>query len=593
MEQGDRYIAGCLNLMEPKRKLAALLFADVVGYSRLVGADEAGAVARVRQFRQAVLEPALAKRSGRLVKSMGDGFLAEFGSVVDATRLATELQELLSASDDLHELRLRMGVHMGEVIVDGDDLLGEGVNIAARLQAFAEPGSICLSADAYRQVEGKLPLHFQDGGEQRFKNIERPVRVYIVTEKPKSRVSATTPPLPDRPSIAVLPFQNMSGDPEQEYFADGMVEDIITALSRFRNLFVIARNSSFTYKGRAVDVKQVGRELGVRYVLEGSVRKAGAQVRITGQLINASNGAHIWADRFDGDLKSVFELQDQVTERVVGAIAPTLEQAEIERAKLKPTESLDAYDHYLRGLAPLHRWTKEGIDQALEQFQRAIEKDPEFGPAYGLAASCYAGRKANAWMIDNHSEIAEAERLARLAITFGKNDAIALAYGGMTLALVALDLKVGASAVDRAIVLNSNLSVAWHWRGWTKLWLGDPEGAIESQLNAMRLSPLDPFLFHMQAAVAHGHFFSGRYAEAAEWAATSLREQADLLNALRIGAASNALLGNMEEAREMVARLEQHHPMLRLSNLKNTLGPYPIVFVEKYIQGLRSAGFPE
>ena len=335
-------------------------------------------------------------------------------------------------------------------------------------------------------------------------------------------------PLPDKPSIAVLPFQNMSGDPEQEYFADGMVEDIITALSRFRNLFVIARNSSFTYKGRAVDVKQVGRELGVRYVLEGSVRKAGDRLRITGQLIDASTGATLWADRFDGALAEIFDLQDQVTASVVGAIAPRVEEAEIERAKRKPTESLDAYDYYLRALAVVHRMTREANDEALRLFYKAIERDPEFALAYARAAHCYVFRKANGWMVDRAQEIAEAARLARRAVELGRDDAVALSYGGHTLGYVVGDLDDGAAFVDRALVLNSNLAAAWGLSGWMKICFGEPDTAIKHAALAMRLSPLDPRLFVWQFYTALAHLCAGRYDDAALWAERSVAGPAEL-----------------------------------------------------------------
>ncbi len=298
----------------------------------------------------------------------------------------------------------------------------------------------------------------------------------------------------------MLPFQNMSGDPEQEYFADGMVEDIITALSRFKALFVIARNSSFTYKGRAVDVKQVGRELGVRYVLEGSVRKAADRVRITGQLVDTATGAHLWADRFDGGLGDIFDLQDQVTESVVGAIAPAVEKAEIERAKRKPTESLDAYALYLRGLAKFYQFAnRQANDEALRLFNSAIELDPDFASAYGRAAYCYVFAKINGWISDTPNEIAEVKRLAQRAVELGKDDAIALAAGGYALAYVVRDLGVGAALVDRALVLNSNLAEAWNFGGWVKIWLGEPEAAIERFARAMRLSPLDPWLMGMRS----------------------------------------------------------------------------------------------
>ena len=316
---------------------------------------------------------------------------------------------------------------------------------------------------------------------------------------------------PTSPSIAVLPFQNMSGDPEQEYFADGIVEDIITGLSRFRWLFVIARNSSFTYKGRAVDVKQVGRELGVRYLLEGSVRKSINRVRIAGQLIDVSSGTHLWADRFEGAIEDVFELQDQVTASVVGAIAPRLQQAEIERARRKPTEILDAYDLVLRGLANVYKRTREGNDEALSLFYQAIERDPDYAWAYALAARCFSRRKAFGWVFDQEQEVAEARRLALRAVQFGKDDATALFSAGYVLAYVARELDDGAAFLDRALSLNPNLAMAWSASGWVKVYLGEPDRALERFAHAMRLSPVDPFLFGMQQGSAYAHFFAGRW----------------------------------------------------------------------------------
>ena len=428
------------------------------------------------------------------------------------------------------------------------------------------------------------------------------MRAWRVRIGPSSSPATKTPTetaqplaLPDKPSIAVLPFQNMSGDPEQEYFADGMVEDIITALSRFKALFVIARNSSFTYKGRAVDVKQVGRELGVRYVLEGSVRKAANRVRITGQLVDTATGAHLWADRFDGGLGDIFDLQDQVTESVVGAIAPAVEKAEIERAKRKPTESLDAYALYLRGLARFYQFAnRQANDEALRLFNSAIELDPDFASAYGRAASCYVHAKGNGWISDTANEIAEVTRLAQRAVELGKDDAIALAASGYALAYVVRDLEVGAALIDRALVLNSNLAEAWYFGGWVKNWLGEPEAAIERFARAMRLSPLDPWVTGMRSGTAHAHFFLGRYDEAASWAAMALQDNPDFQPGLRIAAASNAMAGRPEQAHKAVARLRQLNPALRVSNLKDVLGPYRRAEdLSRYEEGLRRAGLPE
>jgi TolB-like protein/tetratricopeptide (TPR) repeat protein len=401
--------------------------------------------------------------------------------------------------------------------------------------------------------------------------------------------------LPDKPSIAILPFTNLSSDPEQEYFADGIVEDIIAALSRFKALFVIARNSSFTYKGRAVDVKQVGRELGVRYVLEGSVRKSADRVRISGQLVDTATGAHLWADRFDGGLSDIFDLQDQVTESVVGAIAPAVEKAEIERAKRKPTESLDAYALYLRGLARLYQFAgRQANDEALRLFNSAIELDPDFASAYGRAADCYVQAKANGWFSDTANEIAEVTRLAQRAVELGKDDAFALAAGGYALAFLVHDLEAGASLIDRALVLNSNLAEAWFRGGWMKNWLGEPEPAIERFARAMRLSPLDPRRSGMRAGTAYAHFFLGHYDEAASWVAMALQDRPDFQTALRIQAASNAMAGRPEQAHKAMARLRQLNPALRVSTLKDVRGPYRRAEdLSRLEEGLRRAGLPE
>jgi TolB-like protein len=400
------------------------------------------------------------------------------------------------------------------------------------------------------------------------------------------------PPLPSKPSIAVLPFQNLSGDPEQEYFADGIVEEIITALSRMRPLFVIARNSSFTYKGRSVDVKQIGRELGVRYVLEGSVRKAGSRVRITGQLVDAVTGMHLWADRFEGVLEDIFDLQDQVTASVVGAIAPKLEQAEIERAGRKPTEKLDAYDYFLRGMAAVHVWTRETNNEALTYFHRAIELDPNYASAYGMAARCYAWRKGSAWVTDRGHEVAEAARLATKAAELGKDNAVALGMAGYALAYVVGDIDDGAALIDRALQFDPNLASAWLSSGWVKVWLGEPEVAIKHISRAMRLSPHDPHMFNMRAATASAHFFAGRYAEALSWAGAAAREQPNHLIAACMCAASSALTGRPTEAQKAMARLRQLEPTLRISNLRDLTPLRRSEDLARLTEGLREAGLP-
>lgn len=585
-----------------KRRLAAILAADIAGYSRLMGADEVGTLARLKADRSELIDPKNKQHRGRIVKTTGDGILIEFPSVVDAVRCAIEVQQgMLERNAQVPEakrIEFRVGINLGDVIVEGRDLYGDGVNIAARLEAMAEPGGICISETVLNHVRDKVTFETEDAGAQTLKNIARPVHVYRIIIDPHQRKAAPQPSannltLPDRPSIAVLPFQNMSGDAEQEYFSDGVVEEIITALSRMRWLFVIARNSSFTYKGRSVDVKQVGRELGVRYVLEGSVRKAASRLRITGQLIDASTGAHLWADRFEGGLEDVFELQDHVTSSVIGAIAPKLEQAEIERAKRKPTESLDAYDYYLRGMASVHRWTKEGVSEALKLFFKAIELDPEFASAHGAAAWCYYWRKANGWIIDRAQEISETVRLASRAAELGSDDAVALSFSGLALGYVGGDPEAGAAMVDRALALNPNLAIAWSASGFLRLFLGDHDLAIEHTARAMRLSPLDPLIFHMHHVTACAHYFAGRHDEAWPMAERACRERPNFLAALRAAAVSNAFAGRPNEARAYIARALELDPELCLSNLNDRVGPFRAKDFAKYADGLRKAGLPE
>ncbi len=525
--------------------------------------------------------------------------------MVDAVRCADEIQRGMAEQNiDVPEdkqIELRIGIHVGDIIIEENDIFGDGVNIAVRLEGIAEPGGISISDDARRQIRGKVDVTFEDLGSQSLKNIAEPMRVWRVqcgrampAVPTRLRVDETLA-LPNKPSIAVLPFTNLSSDPEQEYFADGMVDDIITALSHFKALFVIARNSSFTYKGRAVDVKQVGRELGVRYVLEGSVRKAANRVRITGQLVDTATGAHLWAERFDGGLGDIFDLQDQVTESVVGAIAPAVEKAEIERAKRKPTESLDVYTLYLRGLARSYQFaSRQANDEALRLFNSAIDLDPDFASAYGRAAYCYVIAKFNGWISGTANEIAEVKRLAQRAVELGKDDAIALAASGYALAYVVRDLGLGAALIDRALVLNSNSAEAWYWGGWVKNFLGEPETALERFARAMRLSPLDPRMSGMRAGTAQAHFLLGRYDEATSWAAMALQENPDFQPALRQAAASNAMAGRPEQAQKAMARLRELNPTLRVSNLKDVLSSYRRAEdLLRFQEGLRRAGLPE
>lgn len=404
---------------------------------------------------------------------------------------------------------------------------------------------------------------------------------------------AVAPVLPDKPSVAVLPFKNLSGDPEQEYFADGVVEDVITALSRVHWLFVIARNSSFTFKAGTADVQQVGRDLGVRYVLEGSVRKAADRVRITGQLVDATTGAHLWAERFEGSLDDIFALQDQVAASVVGAIAPQLERAEIERAKRKPTESLTAYDYYLRGMAHVHRGSRAAIDQALPLFHQAIAADPDFASAHSMAAWCHFWRKVNGWMDAPEAEAAEAIVLARRAVELGRDDAVALTRGGHALGHFTGDLHAGIALLDRALLLNPNLAATWFLGGYLRVWIGETEGAIEHFARAMRLSPLDPELYRMQGGMAAAHLFAGRFDEASSWAAKSFQNLPSFLLVAGVLAASHALAGRLAEARQAMEQLQGIAPALRIATLTEVLPIQRPQDLAIFADGLRKAGLPE
>jgi TolB-like protein len=551
----------------------------------------------LKSRRRGVLEPLVAQHQGRVFKSTGDGVLIEFGNAVKAVQCAVELQERMAAVNseqpDQSPIVMRIGVNLGDVMVEGGDLFGDGINIAARLEGLAQPGGILISGTAYDHVRNKVKVGFEDLGAQTVKNIAEPVRTYRVQTGAGLATTRPSLALPDRPSIAVLPFQNMSGDPEQEYFAEGIVEEIITALSRFKSLFVIARNSSFTYKGRAVDIKQVGRELGVRYVLEGSIRRASNRARITGQLIDAATGTHLWADRFDGDLADIFELQDLVTASVVGAIAPKLEQAEIERAKRKPTDSLGAYDYYLRGVAALHLWTREANSEALTHFRRATELDPNFASAFGMAARSYSQRKAGSWTTDRANEVEEAARLAKRAVELGKDDAVALCAAGVALARVVGDLDNGYALVEQALVLNPNFAWAWLVSGTIKVWLGEPDLAIEHVARGMRLSPQDPHIFLAQTAIAMAHLIADRSSEALAWAEKAARAYPDYILTNCTVASCAALAGQPELARKATDRVRQLQPHLRIAEVTDL---FPLRQPEdraRWVDGLRKAGVPE
>jgi TolB-like protein/class 3 adenylate cyclase len=551
-----------------ERRLAAILAADIVGYSRLIEADEEGTLSRIKALRAEVIDPKIAGHHGRIVKTTGDGLLVEFASVVDALRCAAEVQTAMTESNvrlppDCR-VELRIGIHQGDIVVEDGDIFGDGVNVAARLEGLAEPGGICVSGRVQEDAAGRLDLAFEDMGEQALKNIARPVRAYrVVTVAGSSlrRASSGGLALPDKPSIAVLPFANMSGDPDQEYFVDGMVEEIITALSRIRWLFVIARNSTFTYKSRPVDVKQVGRELGVRYVLEGSVRRAGMQVRITGQLIDALTGAHLWADRFDGSLEDVFELQDRVAVSVAGVIEPALQAAEMRRSAGRSTTDLTAYDLYLRALAAFSTMAKEPVFEALGLLEQAIAIDRHYGPALSLAAICHQRLVIDGWAEEPETNRGKGIKLARQAIEVGENDPDVLANAAFVLGICGEDIGAMMGLVDRALALNPSFARGWFVSGLLRLFAGQHDLAIEHVETALRLSPRGR-MGQPLTAIGTAFFFKRRFAEAEAKLLLGIQDNPGSPIPYRILASCYAHMGRLDEARAIVARLRAITPVV-------------------------------
>jgi TolB-like protein/class 3 adenylate cyclase len=586
--------------MPPVRRLTAILAADVAGYSRLMGADEEGTHERLKTHLRELVNPKIKEHRGRIVKNTGDGFLAEFASVVDAVRCAVEVQRGMIDREpevpDERRIRFRIGINLGDVIVEEHDIFGDGVNVAARLEALAEPGGICISRVVRDQIRDKLPYAFEDMGEQLVKNITRPVRTYGIALGASSRAALPNGaplPLPDKPSLAVLPFQNMTGDAEQEYFVDGMVEEITTAIARLPWLFVIARNSAFAYKGKPIGVKQVAQELGVRYVLEGSVRKASNRVRITGQLIDATTGAHIWADRFDGALDDIFELQDQVASSVAGAIEPKLRQSEIERASRKPIENLTAYDLYLRALAQGYRYTEEGLAEAVVLARQALAIDPSYAPAAALVGRCRVHQRVQGWGALSDEDVGEACRLARQALEAERDDADTIWQAAYTLFFLAGEAAMAAAALDRALALNPNAAHAWMARGYIHAQRNQPEAAIEAIERARRLSPFDPFTFSCAANTAIAHLAARRFEQAIEWADRALHDQPRLVGARRVKIAANAHLGRLDEARAELSRVLATDAKLTIAGFREYAHFMAPEVLELYVAGLRKAGMPE
>ncbi|HET9849181.1 MAG TPA: adenylate/guanylate cyclase domain-containing protein [Candidatus Dormibacteraeota bacterium] len=544
--------------MPTTRRLAAILAADVAGYSRLIGTNEQGTLERLRTIRTELIDAKVAEHKGRIVKTTGDGLLAEFGSSVDALRCATEVQAKMAERNAMivpeERIEYRMGIHQGDIVVENGDIFGDGVNIAARLEGLAALGGICVSARVQEDVAGKLDLAFRDLGDRSLKNIARSVRVYEVrTDRAAAPASGPRLPQANKPSIAVLPFQNMSGDPDQEYFVDGMVEEIITALSRIRWLFVVARNSSFTYKGRAVDVTQVGRELGARYVLEGSVRKSGGRVRITGQLIDAVTGMHLWADRFDGSLEDVFDLQDEIASSVAGVIEPALQAAETARSVGRPTQDLTAYDLYLRAYA-MFLSSASQIPEALRLMTQAIELDPGYGPALAWAAVC-----CYRLVLDCRSEDPAVQRrmgvdFAQRALQVAGDDPAVLANAAVALAFFGQDIETMLALVERGLALNSNYARGWHISALMRLWAGQPDKAIEYFEASLRLSPYAR-IGASRTDVGTAYFLCRRFDEAVPKLLLAIQDDPSFPLPYRYLAACYAHMGKLDDARDMIAQL--------------------------------------
>jgi adenylate cyclase len=582
--------------MSETRKLAAILVSDVVGYSRLAGADEDRILARLRTLRSDLIDPTIAVHHGRVVKRTGDGSIIEFRSVVDAVNCAIEIQRAMvernaEVAPD-KRIELRIGIHLGDVVEESDgDLMGDGVNIAARLESICEPGGVCLSRAAYEQVRDRLKEPFVDLGEKALKNIARPIHAYGIARNTQDQLSdKPTLSLPDKPSIAVLPFENMSGDPEQDYFADGMVEDIITGLSRIKWLFVIARNSSFTYKGKTLDVRQVGRELGVRYVLEGGVRRSGARLRITAQLVEAETGVHLWADKFDGALEDVFDLQDQITDRVVGIVEPSVRKSEIERSRRKRPGSLNAYDLYLRALPHAMTLSYADASAAAELLEDALKLDPDYPAAHAYLAFCHQIRFVHDGRFDEADKMSGI-RHARVAIASGVDDATALAVAAITVAHLEKNFDASLDAIERALSHNASCAAALFFGGEIHAWKGESGAAVDYAQRALRLSPFDPLVYAAHIAMATAAVQEDRYDEAAAFFGKAAQANPGHGMFVLSQAESLALAGRLEEARPIWTKGLELEPEFRIRTILE-VGLISSIF-EKLARGARLLGARE
>ena len=583
-----------------ERRLAAILCADVVEYSRLMGADEEKTLAVLKSHRRELIDPLIDQHRGRIFKTTGDGMLIEFASVVDAVRCAAVVQQGMEDRNanqaESERIRFRIGINLGDVMVDEGDMFGDGVNVAARIEALSTPGEICVSASVREQVGEKLPIGFADLGEHGVKNIARPVRVYRVEKGAEPNTGAADDPtrmplaLADRPSLAVMPFTNMSGDPEQEYFVEGIVEDIITGLSRIRWLHVTARNSTFTYKGRAVDLKQVGRELGVRYVIEGSLRKSGSRVRVTAQLIAAATGTHVWAERYDRGLDDIFELQDEITLSVVGAIEPSLLHAEIERAKRKRPDNLDAYDLYLHALPHVRVHMPSEADKALALLRQALSIQPDYPAAHAAAALCYEQRYMRGGLQKADKEAALLH--ARAAIEAGADDAETLVNAGFAIGLVAHDYDTAMNAIDRALQINGSSAYALCMGATILGHAGRAEKAVEYAERALRFSPLDPWIATPYAALGIAHCAAGNWEGVASACGKAIEANPRFSLSYVLQAAALSCLGRLDEAKAVARRVPELEPGFTVSGFVRSHTGRAEIW-EPIGDALRRLGLPE